>query len=97
MLGAGLVEAPEEVLGAAVEDVAAGGEGTVVCVPPSVTAGGAGALSVAVAGGFLFDPLAYRSEYQPPPFKMKLTELMSLCAVSWPHSGQVLIGSSMMR
>ncbi len=46
---------------------------------------------------FLFELPEYWSEYQPPPFKMKLPELISRLAASLWHCGQTLIGSSVMR
>lgn len=39
----------------------------------------------------------YPSEYHPPPFKAKLVLEISLFAFSSPHSGQSLIGSSLIR
>jgi hypothetical protein len=41
--------------------------------------------------------LPYPSEYQPPPFKMKLPLTICRRAFGLPQSSQTLIGSSMMR
>jgi hypothetical protein len=39
----------------------------------------------------------YPSPYQPPPFKLKLVREMRRFAVSLPHEGQSLMGSSEIR
>lgn len=46
---------------------------------------------------FLLEPPAYRSAYQPPPFKMKLPDWIWRLARACPHSGQSFSGSSVMR
>lgn len=51
----------------------------------------------ALSPPFLFDPPEYRSEYQPPPFKMKLPDVICRRAVSLWHCAHSLIGSSVMR
>jgi hypothetical protein len=44
-----------------------------------------------------FDGPEYRSDSQPPPFKMKLPPPIIRRALSLPHSGHFLMGSSVMR
>lgn len=40
----------------------------------------------------------YRSEYHPPPLRMKLVPaLMSRCAVGFPHLGQTSVAGAVMR
>jgi len=49
---------------------------------------------------FLALPLEdeYRSEYHPPPLRMKLVPaLMSRCAVGFPHLGQTSVAAAVMR
>ncbi len=49
---------------------------------------------------FLAPPLVeeYRSEYHPPPFRMKLVPaLMRRCAVGFPHLGHTSVGGAVMR
>jgi hypothetical protein len=46
---------------------------------------------------FLFEPPEYRSEYQPPPLRMKLPEVICRFARGWLHDGHSFNGSSEMR
>jgi len=46
---------------------------------------------------FLFDPPEYRSEYQPPPLRMKLPDTICRLACGLLHCGHSRIGSSDMR
>lgn len=52
-------------------------------------------LELAVEPPFLFELPEYRSEYQPPPFRMKLPEVIARRACAWPQEGHSLMGSSL--
>ena len=57
-------------------------------------------LESSLFGGLLFarfEGPEYRSDSQPPPFKMKLPPAIIRRALSLPHSGHFLMGSSVMR